>query len=273
MDNLIEVKQLPIIEENLRALATSIDEKVSRATSLVCSVETYKDIKAVRSELNNEFKVLEEQRKAVKKAVLDPYNRFEAVYKECVSNKYKDADADLKEKINVVETFLKTEKAEKVKQVFESAKAAAGLDWLSFDTAGIKINLSDSDKKLTDLAIEHIEKVKSAVEVVSMQEYPEEILIEYKKTLNLQAAIKDVLDRKAQLAAMQSKKDEDNQPEEEQEAPSIPVESISFDDILNRVIDDIAPSFKRVVIENVTDEEIEKLTVLLNDMNLKWRVE
>ena len=117
MDNLIEVKQLPIIEENLRALTTSIDEKVSRATSLVCSVETYKDIKAVRSELNNEFKVLEEQRKAVKKAVLDPYNRFEAVYKECVSNKYKDADADLKEKINEVETFLKTEKAEKVKQL------------------------------------------------------------------------------------------------------------------------------------------------------------
>ena len=47
MDNLIEVKQLPIIEENLRNLAAGIDEKVSRATSLVCSVETYKDIKAV----------------------------------------------------------------------------------------------------------------------------------------------------------------------------------------------------------------------------------
>lgn len=270
---IIKVTQLPIIEENLRALATSIDEKVSRATSLVCSTETYKDIKAVKAELNNEFKVLEQQRKAVKRAVLDPYNRFEAVYKECVSNKYKSAEADLKKKIDEVENVLKEEKSAKIKAVFDDRKLEAGLEWLSFDTAGIKVNLSDSEKKLTDLAIEHIEKVKSAVEVISMQEYPEEILIEYKKTLNLQAAIKDVLDRKAQLAAMQSKKDEDNQPEEEQEAPSIPVESISFDDILNSVIDDIAPSFKRVVIENVTDEEIEKLTVLLNDMNLKWRVE
>lgn len=110
MDNLIEVKQLPIIEENLRALATSIDEKVSRSTSLVCSTETYKDIKAVKAELNNEFKVLEEQRKAVKRAVLDPYNRFEAVYKECVSNKYKSAEADLKKKIDEVENVLKEEK-------------------------------------------------------------------------------------------------------------------------------------------------------------------
>lgn len=272
MDNLIEVKQLPIIEENLRNLAAGIDEKVSRATSLVCSVETYKDIKAVRSELNNEFKVLEEQRKAVKKAVLDPYNRFEAVYKECVSNKFKSADADLKNKIDEVETGLKAEKAEKVKQLFESEKAAAGLDWLSFDTAGIKVNLSDSDKKLTELAIEHIEKVKSAVEVISMQEYPEEILIEYKKTLNLQAAIKDVLDRKAQLAAMQSKK-EDNQPEEEQEVPPIPVESISFDDILSSVIDDISPSFKRIVIEDITDEEYDEISDFLNKLRVKWRCE
>ena len=71
---------------------------------------------------------------------------------------------------------------------------------------------------------------------------------------------------------MQSKK-EDNQPEEEQEVPPIPVESISFDDILSSVIDDISPSFKRIVIEDITDEEYDEISDFLNKLRVKWRCE
>lgn len=63
MKELIKVSQFPVIEENLKALSQTIDEKVSRAMNLVCTIDNYKDIKAIRADLNRDFKVLEEQRK------------------------------------------------------------------------------------------------------------------------------------------------------------------------------------------------------------------
>ena len=85
MDNaLIRVTQLPVIEEQLRALKASIDQKVNDALSLACTHDTIQAVKSTRAELNKEFSSLEDQRKAVKKAVLGPYEQFESVYKECV---------------------------------------------------------------------------------------------------------------------------------------------------------------------------------------------
>ena len=63
MEELIIVKQLPIIEENLKKLSEEIDLKVNNATNLICSEETVKEVKKVRAELSNKFKELETQRK------------------------------------------------------------------------------------------------------------------------------------------------------------------------------------------------------------------
>ena len=63
---LIIVKQLPIIEEKLKSLSLEIDEKVEYATSLVVCDDTVKEVKKVRAELNADFKDLEAQRKMVK---------------------------------------------------------------------------------------------------------------------------------------------------------------------------------------------------------------
>ena len=78
---LIVVKQLPIIEEQLKTLSSEIDKKVANAKSLIVSDTTVKEVKKVRAELNNEFKELEAQRKTVKEKVLAPYQAFEEVYK------------------------------------------------------------------------------------------------------------------------------------------------------------------------------------------------
>lgn len=147
MKELIKVSQFPVIEENLKALSQTIDEKVSRAMNLVCTIDNYKDIKAIRADLNRDFKVLEEQRKTVKSAVMQPYNEFEDTYKKYVSNKFKEADADLKGKITEVEDVLKKEKEEKAEKEFETLKADSGIDWIEYKQVGIKIALSDSDKK------------------------------------------------------------------------------------------------------------------------------
>lgn len=89
MNELIRVAQLPVIEERLRAMKETVDKRVGEALALVCNEETVQAVKAVRADLNKEFQVLEEQRKAAKKAVLGPYEQFEAVYKECVSDAFR----------------------------------------------------------------------------------------------------------------------------------------------------------------------------------------
>ena len=60
---LIVIKQLPIIEEQLKTLSEEIDKKVTDATALVCTEETIKQVKTTRADLNKQFAELEEKRK------------------------------------------------------------------------------------------------------------------------------------------------------------------------------------------------------------------
>ena len=115
---IIVVKQLPVIVEQLAQFKETVIQRVQTATSLVCTDDTVKEVKKARAELNNEFKAWEEKRKEVKTAVMTPYEQFEAVYKDCVSDTYKKADAELKAKIEGVEKELKQKKADEVKEYF-----------------------------------------------------------------------------------------------------------------------------------------------------------
>ena len=100
---LIVVKQLPEIEEHLKNVSLEIDKKVNEARSLVCTEENKQAVKNIRAELKKELEQFEIQRKAVKEKVLAPYMQFEEVYKECISDKFREADKDLKEKIDAIE--------------------------------------------------------------------------------------------------------------------------------------------------------------------------
>ena len=77
-NNLIVVKQLPIIEDQLRQVKTSVDERVAQVLALACTEATYKDVKKARAELNKEFQDLEARRREVKKAILAFYNEYRA---------------------------------------------------------------------------------------------------------------------------------------------------------------------------------------------------
>ena len=107
---LISIEQLPIIKERLKVISEDIDAKIEAALSLECTEETVKKIKAVRAELNKNFLELEERRKAVKTAIMTPYERFEEIYKKYVSSKFRNADSDLRDRINQVENDIKNQK-------------------------------------------------------------------------------------------------------------------------------------------------------------------
>ena len=195
MQNLIIVKQLPQIEEHLKDLSIEVDKKVEDAKSLVCTDENVKTIKQIRAELNKEFKEVEQQRKLVKEQVLAPYMQFETIYKQYISDKYKDADADLKLKINSVEDELKNKKEQEIKDYFEEYKIANNIDFITYGQARINVTLSASMKSLKEQAKQFIDKIIDDLNLIETQEHKAEILVEYKQTLNVAQSITSVTNR------------------------------------------------------------------------------
>ena len=193
--DLIEVKQLPVIEEQLRSVSTVIDERVKNATSLVCTEESVKTIKEIRAELNKDYKEFESKRKLVKEQVLKPYNDFENVYKECISDKFRNADIILKGKIDNVENELKSKKEKEIKDYFEEYKTANNIGFITYGQARINVTLSASMKSLKEQAKQFIDKIVDDLKLIETQEHKTEILVEYKQTLNVSQAITSVTNR------------------------------------------------------------------------------
>nr|DAJ13814.1 MAG TPA: Protein of unknown function (DUF1351) [Siphoviridae sp. ctvzh6] len=193
--DLIEVRQLPVIEEQLRSVSTVIDERVKNATSLVCTEESVKTIKEIRAELNKDYKEFENKRKLVKEQVLKPYNDFESIYKECISDKFKNADIILKGKIDNVENELKAKKEQEIKDYFEEYKTANNIDFITYGQARINVTLSSSMKSLKEQAKQFIDKIVDDLKLIETQEHKTEILVEYKQTLNVSQAITSVTNR------------------------------------------------------------------------------
>lgn len=193
--DLIEVKQLPVIEEQLRSVSTVIDERVKNATSLVCTEESVKTIKEIRAELNKDYKEFESKRKLVKEQVLKPYNDFENVYKECISDKFRNADIILKGKIDNVENELKSKKEKEIKEYFEEYKTANNIGFITYGQARINVTLSASMKSLKEQAKQFIDKIVDDLKLIETQEHKTEILVEYKQTLNVSQAITSVTNR------------------------------------------------------------------------------
>lgn len=195
MQDLIIVKQLPQIEEHLKELSTEIDRKVENAKALICTEDNVKTIKQVRADLNKEFKEVEQQRKAVKEQVLAPYMQFEEIYKQYISDKYKSADVDLKNKVDNVENEFKLQKEQEVKDYFEEYKIANNIDFITYGQARINVTLSASMKSLKEQAKQFIDKITDDLKLIETQEHKAEILAEYKQTLNVSNAITTVTNR------------------------------------------------------------------------------
>ena len=185
-NNLIVVKQLPIIEDQLRQVKTSVDERVAQVLALACTEATYKDVKKARAELNKEFQDLEARRREVKKAILAPYEAFEKLYKECAADAFTKADAELKAKIASVENGIKGAKREEIVAFYNEYRASLNIpeDIAPFERCGINITMSDSLRKLQGQASLFLQNVSNDLRMIETLEHKDEVLVEYRKSLS-----------------------------------------------------------------------------------------
>ena len=211
MDTLMKIKQEAIIEEQLKTISDEIQKRVDYAEKLVCTIDTIKDIKKQRTILRNQFNDLETQRKQVKAEFQAPYLRFEKVYKELISDKYKNADVQLKRKIDNVESELKLQKENNIREYFNEYCESEGIDFVKFEQIGLNINLSTTEKSLREQAKSFIDKVKSDIELIQHEDNFAEIMIEYTKHLNVSRAIIEVKERHKKLSEIVNSADKNVQ--------------------------------------------------------------
>ena len=204
--DIIVIEQLPIISQNLMAIKAEVDARTARAASLICTEDTVKEVKKERAELNKEFTALENERKRVKSAILKPYEEFEAVYKECVSAAYKAADETLKGKIADVENGLKAERQAAFNEYFDRKCRETGIDFVVPEQVGVKITLSGNAESYKQAADAFFDKVMAELSTIDKMTDKDEILYEYKQTLDLGQAIAAVTNRKAALKAQEERK-------------------------------------------------------------------
>jgi len=268
-NELIIVKQLPIIEEHLKNLKIEVKKDVDNAKSLVCNEDSIKVVKSTRAKLNKKFTELETMRKEVKEKVMKPYEEFLEIYKDCVTDQFKDADSTLKSKIADVEDEIKKEKEIEVKEYFKELLATTDIDFLKFEDLNIKIGLSNSLKSLKNSVKESIDRILSDLILIDTQEYHAEIIIEYRASLNVTQAITSIIDRHKQLEAELIRKieaevkklRESQRVENIEEILQAPVQEKSFDDFLNDMPKKTTKTYKITAY----DYEIEQLEIFLND--------
>lgn len=198
-NELIHVAQIPVIEQRLRSIKPEIERRVSEAKSLACTPDTVISVKKTRSDLHKQFEEFEEQRKAVKALILEPLTAFEDIYKECVSDLFESADADLKTKIDDTESAIKSACEDGLREYFSELATAEHVEWLTYERAGIVVDMTSAKqktpKKLREQITSFVTGVARGVEAISNMENANEIMVEFRRCLDVAEAIRVVQDR------------------------------------------------------------------------------
>jgi hypothetical protein len=106
-----------------------------------------------------------------------------------VADLYNKADKDLKQKVNEVEEQLKQSKRDKVQEYFNELVEFEGIHFITIEDVDLNINLSISLKKLKEQTLAYVRKIVNDLELIETQEHKEQIIVEYKRTLNISQSI------------------------------------------------------------------------------------
>lgn len=220
---IITVTQLPVIEQALDNISSKIEHEIQEAKNTLPSdlSKTTVHLKKLRAKLKKEFEWIESQRKTVKSEILKPYLDFEVLYKSKISDKFKEADKYFKSKISEIESEIKSEKAAKLKDYFIDVATSKDIKYISFEDLNLKINLSDSLKSYYSKINEITDNISNDLKVIndniSDEKTRYEIILDYKKTLNLAQSMLLMTEKQNQIKKIM----EDKNQKEVLEAPSL----------------------------------------------------
>lgn len=184
-------KALPqSIAFNFEEVKTWLTENLASYKSMVVTEDEIGAAKADKAKISKLSKTISEQRIAIKKRYLEPYNDFEAKMKE-LSGMCDEAAKNIDVQVKAFDEKRKAEKREELKAFFELLNQQA---WLQFErienprwmnvTYDMETAKSDIQQTVSTIA----ENVATITEAGG--EFESEIFLEYQKTLDLGAAMR-----------------------------------------------------------------------------------
>lgn len=164
--------------------------------SLVITEDMLKDIKDEKIQINKAIKTVATYRKEIVKEFKKPIEQFELLAKE-TEDILNEAYATCNEAVKRHDDETKAKKTEEVKAYFDEYAKSLNIDFVEYERLGINVTLTASMKSLKEAVKVCLDKIASEIDLINIQkeELIPDMLVEYKKTLNVANAIKNVTDR------------------------------------------------------------------------------
>lgn len=230
-DNIKEVKKFAIDLANYYDLKEFTEEDTKVAKKEMAEINKFKEkVSRFRIDIDKKWK--------------EPLETFTNTAKE-TELVLKNTYDKIKEQIAIYEDKQKAEKEEEVKSYFTELCEAENIDFVNYEQANINVTLSASMKSLKEQAKKFVDKVVDDINLINSTQFVDEIMIEYKKDLNVSRAITEVNNRHAELEKVKQQKKE----QEEQK--------LNDKEMLNRIDSLSAPKVETV---NKSSNEVFEMT-------------
>ena len=202
------ITSLGSIDSNIELIKDKAAAIKNFYANLVISEEDCKDMKKEMASLNKAKDAVKKYRMDIVKKFNEPLDNFVNSAKETEKIHTETYDS-LKGQIKKFEDETLNKKTEEVKAYYEEYAESLHIDFVPFENSGLSVTLSASMKSLKDASKSFLDRVDSDIKLINTLEKDliNEILIEYKKSLNVSNAVITVKDRRKALEEEQKKQE------------------------------------------------------------------
>ena len=202
------ITSLGSIDSNIELIKDKAAAIKSFYANLVISEEDCKDMKKEMASLNKAKDAVKKYRMDIVKKFNEPLDNFVNSAKETEKILTETYDS-LKGQIKKFEDETLNKKTEEVKAYYEEYAQSLHIDFVPFENSGLSVTLSASMKSLKEASKSFLDRIDSDIKLINTLEKDliNEILIEYKKSLNVSNAVITVKDRRKALEEEQKKQD------------------------------------------------------------------
>lgn len=276
INNIVKIETLPKLLIQLELIGSEVDKNIKDLDKLVCTEENKQEVKKRKQNITALKNAMETKRKEIKNKLLEPYEVFNEKYESEVKGKLVNAENTLNEKINFIETQQKLDKENVLREFANEYFVNNNIqDIVTFEQIGLNITLSASEKSLKDQVVAFCERIANEVETIMLEDYKDEIFVEYKKSLNYVQAKKLVLDRHLELqkAQEQMKKQEEIKEVEQKivENVELVAEPIEVKAIEDYEVTEQEETYEITFTIIGTKDKIVKLKNFLKEEKIEWK--
>lgn len=183
---ILELAQSPIIYENLISVDQNMSAIRDHVYGLPLTEESLREVKSLRAQIRKQFDGLEEQRKAVKKAVMEPYEDAEKKYKAFVCSPFEKTDNFLKGWIDGFQDNIKIQCENRLKEYFAELCQSFNIDFLRYEDCGVRVDMTlarqKEPRKAMDQIYQFVDRVHTDIETIMLYEpdHAAEVFTAYK---------------------------------------------------------------------------------------------